>query len=310
MKKILTILVTAVLFALAACSNSGYTDPSVVTVRYEQGASQGGKFVECVEPGKKIVTNDKLYPYPATQREDVWDSANYNAGSKSADHPDMELTDKDGNLVYVKMKVSFFLNTDCSPVTVNGKKYPGGALQVFHELIGKTRHAYFNKDGSYGDGWLWAMDNYLSSSVVDYMTKATRTETADVMWKTSAVSTDFAGGLADQLPALVNAGMETDLQFYKDFTVKIYSITPEAEYLNLYKDRQNAKIKAETAEANKAAAIAEAKAKAAVAEEEAKIREAQARGYGGYDNMLKDKAIDNGLNPWQPTYVVGGTSVR
>lgn len=308
MKKLL--LVAIAFLVLSACSSDGYTDQSVITLRYEKGASQGGKFVECVEPGQKIVTNDSLYPYPATQREDVWDTANYNTGSNSADHEDLRLTDKNGNSVYVKMKVSFFLNTDCTPKTVNGKRYEGGTLQAFHELIGKTRHAYFNENGTYGDGWLWAMDNYISSSVVDYMTKATRTETADDMWLKSAVSTGFTEGLTEALPGLINAGMETDLEFYKDFTIKIYSITPEDSYLNLYKDRQNAKIKAETAEANKAAAIAEAKAKAAVAEEEAKIREAQAKGYGGYDNMLKDKAIDNGLNPWQPTYVVGGTSVR
>ena len=310
MKKLILIPIVALLAALSACSGSGYTDQSVITLRYEKGASQGGKFVECIEPGKKIVTNDALYPYPATQREDVWDTANYNAGSNSADHEDLRLTDKNGNTVFVKMKVSFFLNTDCSPKTINGKQYKGGTLQAFHELIGKTRHAYFNEGGGYGDGWLWAMDNYISSSVVDYMTKATRTQTADDMWLKSTVNTEFTEGLAEALPDLVNAGMETDLQFYKDFTIKIYSITPDDSYLNLYKERQNAKIKAETAEANKQARITEAQADAAVAEEKAKVRAAEAKGYGGMENMLKDKAIDNGLNPWQPTYIVGGSSAR
>lgn len=310
MKKILAIFALLTLMGVTACSSDGYTDNSMTTLRYEKGSTQGGAFVECISPGEKIVTNDKLYPYPNTQREDVWDTANYNQGSNSADHPDLEVVDKDGVRSFVKLKVSFFLNTDCSPVEAGGKRYEGGTLQAFHELIGKTRGAYFNEDGSYNDGWLWAMDNYISSSVTDFMVKAARepVRNAESMWLNASTSTDMQEGLAEALPGLVNAGMETDLQFYRNFTVKIYSITPEQEYLDIFKERQSAKSRAETAEYNKQAKIAEAEAKAAVARAEADVKRAEISGYGSFENYKENKMVENGLNPDQPTYVVGGVT--
>lgn len=310
MKKIVVAVIGLLMLFTTACSGDGYTDPSMTTLRYEKGASQGGKFVECIEPGRKIVTNDTLYPYPNTQREAVWDSANYEKGNKSADYPDLELVDKNGVTVFTKMKVSFFLNTDCKPVKVGDKTYDGGTLQAFHELIGRTRGAYFNEDGGYNDGWLWAMDNYVSSSVTDYMVKAARSTERDAesMWLDSAQSVTMQEELAKQMPALVNAGMETDLQFYDKFTVKIYSVTPDSEFLGMYKERQSAQVKSETAELNRQARVAEARANAEVAEAEAGIKQEEIKGYGGFDNWNKAKAVENGLNPYQPTYIVGGSA--
>src|SRR6478752_6793021 len=113
----------ALLGSTAACSITGdeRTDPSMATLRYEGGDTGGSKFKECVEPGEKMVSNDKFYSYPTTQREDVWDTSNYDgAGSDSADHPDLVLTDKNGVTVNAKVKVSFFLNTNCDEVEVDG----------------------------------------------------------------------------------------------------------------------------------------------------------------------------------------------
>lgn len=304
MKKIVILLAAFMLMVLSACSSDGYTDLSMVTLRYEKGASQGGKFVDCVSPGEKIVTNDALYPYPNTQREAVWDSDNFKDtngdgfGDGSADYPDLEVVDKNGVVSYVKMKVSFFLNTDCD------------VLREFHETIGKTRKAYFNEDGGYGNGWLWAMNNYVSSSITDYMVEAARSVSrdAETMWLKAEDNATMEKELAERLPSLVNAGMQGDSQFYQNFTVKIFSITPEDEYLNIFKDRQQAQDRAETAELNRSAAVAEAKAQAAVAAERAKIKQAEIEGYGGFENWNKSRAVEKGLNPYQPTYVVGGSN--
>jgi hypothetical protein len=309
MKKIFVIVAVAFGLFLTACSADGYTDLSMKTLRYEKGSTQGGQFVECVNPGEKIVTNDALYPYPTTQRENVWDSDQFGKGSQSADHADLEVLDKNGVVVFFKVKVPFFLNTDCSPVTVNGKKYPGGTLQVFHEMIGKTRQAYFNEDGSYGNGWLWAMDNYISSSVVDYLKREARVYTAEQLYNDPAVREQLQTGLVAAMPDLVNATMETDLEFYKfpKTSVKIYDVRPEDEYLAIFKERQAAEERAATAEINREAKVAEAKANAEIAEAQAKVKRAEIEGYGGFENWNKSKAVENGLNPYQPTYVVGGT---
>lgn len=303
MKKKIVLLLAGVVAALSlsACTGDNLSDPSMRTLRYEGGDFNASKFKECVDEGEKLASNDKFYPYPATQREAVWDSANYGKGSKSADYKTMALTSKDGTPVYAKVKISFFLNTDCEPVTVGKKKYKGGTLQAFHELIGKTRKAYFNEDGTYEDGWLWAMTNYIGNPAQDSLVATAKRYNADDLWLKEDVKTALEDTLRAQLPNLVNKGMETDLQFYKDFSVTVYTLTPDEAYRALYKERNSANVKAQTAEANKVARIAEAEANAAVARAEAQAKRAEISGYGGVDGYLKHEAVEKGLNPWQPS---------
>src|SRR3712207_8983535 len=42
---------------------------------------------------------------------------------------------------------NFVLNTDCSPLEINGRTLPGGALQQFHESLGKRYQAYMTDEG-------------------------------------------------------------------------------------------------------------------------------------------------------------------
>lgn len=311
-KRIATaVLGLGLILGMSACSSDGLSDPAFTTLRYEGGDTGGSKFKECVEPGEKLVSNDKFYSYPNTQREAVWDSDYYEQKGSSADYPDLVVTDKDGREVFVKMKISFNLNTSCDKVEVDGKEYPGGTVQAFHELIGKTRNAYFDTsedgNGSYGAGWLWAMNNYIATPVTDFVSKAARTEQVETLYAETAKQEEIERALAEQMPQLVNDVMETDLQFYDNFTVSIYKMTPDSEYLGLIKERENAQIKAETAQKNAEARVAEANANAKIAEAEAKIKQAEIEGYGGFENFNKHNAVNNGLNPYQPTYIVNGT---
>lgn len=275
---------------LTSCSiGAEYTDPSMVALRYAGGPTEGGKFKDCVEPGTKQYSNDSYYPYPTTQREDVWDTDNYGGGSNSADHADMQVIDRDGNIAFVKVKVSFYLNTDCD------------VLRAFHEKIGRTRHAYFDKDGSYGDGWIWAMDNYISSAVIDQAKGAAIPYTVEEMWLKPEIRDKMAKHILANLQESVDSGMEGDEQFYKDFSVRVFGVSPDPEFTTLYKERKAAQVKADTAEANKRAQIAEAQAQAAVAREQAKVKAAEIAGYPSVDAYLKAKAIEKGMNPFQPS---------
>lgn len=313
MKKILIAILAifAVVAGVSACSitDSDLADPSFQTLRYAGGFGEGSKFKECVDPGKKLASDDHFYRYPTTQREDVWDSDNYNQGSKSADHPDMKIT-VNGVDLFIKMKVQFFLNTSCKPVKVDGKEYPGGTIQYFHEHIGKTRKAYFNKDGSYGNGWLWAMDNYLSSSVTGLTAPALRKYTPEKAWLDSAVWDDVAAQVKAGLPTSVDNAMESGLTFYQDFTVKVFGIQPEDSFVSLYKERQAAQTKAQTADFNKKAQVIEAEAQAAVQQAQAKVKAAEISGYGDKHTYICAMLAEKGMNCEQPTYVVGGTSVK
>ena len=312
MRKYYTLAVLGVILGIlfgviSACGFSGdqRTDPSYRTLRYEGGDFSGSKFKECMGDGEKIASNDKFYSYPTTQREDVWDSNNFEAGNKSADNTDLVLTDKNGVTVNAKVKVDFFLNTSCEPVTVDGKEYKGGTLQAFHELIGKTRGAYFNvgKSGTnaYSSGWIWAMTNYISNPLENQLNVEARQTTADAMWLDSAEKTKMENELEAKLPALINAGMETDLDFYKIANIQITSLTPGDDYLDLFKKRQTAKIDAQTAQINKHSRVVGAEADAAVKCADVLGYRLSGMSYTDAVNAyLKAKAIEAGMNPFQP----------
>lgn len=305
-------------FSVSACGITAddAADPAYQTIRYEGGDVGGSKFKECVAEGEKLASNDAFYSYPKTQRQDKWDSANYKRGANSADYPDLELTDKNGVPVAVKVTVPFTLNTSCEPTEVNGKNYPGGAIQVFHEVFGKTRNGYFDPteegNNTYGAGWLWLMDTYISTCVTQTLTPKVRAEDAEDLWLKDEVRLDMVNGdsgteLREQIQNCVNNAMETDIQFYNIGNPTIDQFTPDTQFQTLYRERQEAETRAETAEFNKDAQVAEARAQAAVAREQAKVKQAEISGYGGFNNYAKLQAVEAGLNPFQPTYKVSDT---
>lgn len=324
MKRKLAILVVGAIMAvpiLSACSFSadGAADPAYRTLRYEGGDFKGSKFKACLDEGEKLASNDRFYSYPNTQRQDKWDTANFGTGANSADYADLgssangqSVTDKNGVPMSVKMTVPFTLNTSCDPIDINGKHYPGGAIQAFHEIFGKTRNGYFDPtvDGntSYGKGWLWLMDTYISNCTTQQVIPKVRADDAQTMWLDDTVRQDMGGAaLQAQIQACVNNAMETDVQFYTIGFPTIDALTPGANFVKLFNDRREAEIQADTAKANEDAQVAEAKAKAAVALEEAKVKQAEISGYGGFDNYVCIYMADQGLNCKQPQYVVSGS---
>lgn len=300
-------LAVGLMFTSVACGFSGdqRTDPSFRTLRYEGGDFSGSKFKECMSDGEKIASNDKFYSYPTTQRQDVWDSDNFNQGTESADHPDLVLTSKGGTTIKAKVKVDFALNVSCDPVKVDGKEYPGGVLQVFHEKIGKTRAAYFDvtKKGndSYAGGWLWAMDTYVSTPVIGDLVSQAKTYTPDQLWQNPSVADDMEKTLMSRIEDEINAGMETDLQFYHIAGIQIYQLTPDDTYLDLFKQRQAAATKAQSALDNKKALVTEAQTNGAVRRAEISSYRLPGMTYEqAVQAWLRAKAIEAGQNPFQP----------
>lgn len=307
MKKIIVALALAMALIMSGCSLTAdsASDPAFRTLRYEGGDVGGSKFKECVADGEKLASNDAFYSYPRTQRQDKWDSANFEKGAKSADYPDMVLTDKSGIGINLKVTVPFTLNTSCEEVKVDGKTYPGGVIQVFHEVFGKTRNGYFDptQDGntSYGEGWLWLMDTYISNCVVQQLTPKVRAEDAEQLWLDDGKRKALTDGLTSSVQDCVNNSMETDLQFYTIGNATVDSVTPDAEFLALFRERIEAEKRAETAQVNQEAQVKQAEADAAVAKAQAEIKKAEISAYGNVDNYLKKLAIDKNINPYQPT---------
>jgi len=303
-------------FTISSCSFSddSRTDPAFTTLRYEGGDTGGSKFKEVVKPGEKLATNDRLYSYPNTQRQDKWDTANFEQGANSADYKDMILTAKGGVGVAAKVTVPFTLNTSSEPVEVNGKDYPGGTIQVFHEIFGKTRNAYFDTEtdgnGSYGPGWLWMMDTFISTCTTQVLNPEVRAQDPEALWLNDEVRQSINEGLGEKIQACVDNAMETDLQFYIIGNPTVDTFTPDSDFVTLYRERQDAETRAETAELNREAKVKEAEANAAVARAEAEIKQAEIEGYGGNEAYQRLQAIEKGLNPWQPTYIVGNVPIK
>lgn len=308
---VIAIFGIALIFGMSACTSDGVSDPAYKTLRYEGGDVGGSKFKECVKEGEKLASNDAFYSYPATQRQDKWDTDNFGQGANSADYSDMTLFAKGGVEMFLKVTVPFTLNTSCEEVEANGKTYKGGTIQAFHEIFGKTRNGYFDPqvDGnnSYGEGWLWLMDTYISNCVIQQLTPDVRAESPEALWLDDTKRTGLMETLQEDVQTCVNDSMETDLEFYKVGNITIDAISPDPAFISLYRERQDAETRAATAEANKQAKIREAEANAAVAREEAKIKQAEIAGYGGFENYQCIYLADKGLNCAQPQYIVGGT---
>jgi FKBP-type peptidyl-prolyl cis-trans isomerase len=286
------------------------TDNTLVTLHYKGGLTQGEAFDKCIAPGAKEIDDggDKNYRYPVTQREWVNDTAEYSReGHGNADTESLTFTSKDGQPITAVVRTSLTLNTSCEKVEADGKTYEGGTLQAFHELIGKTRKAYFDEDGDYGSGWIWVLGNYIGRPVNSKLGVIGHTYTAEEIYNDPSIKNQIADELTEQVPDAVNDVMVTDLEFFQGITVSIDKLEVPETLQTLYRERADAKVEAETADINAEAKIQEAEANARIAEAEAKARQAVIEGYGSVEAYLKAQAIEAGMNPFQPSYgaVVG-----
>jgi FKBP-type peptidyl-prolyl cis-trans isomerase len=306
-KSIIGLIVAAVAAVTLTGCGATATDNSVLTLHYKGGLTQGEKFDKCVNPGAKEINDggDKNYRYPVTQREWVADTAEYSkSGHGNADTESMTFTSSDGVPITAIVRTSLVLNTSCEEVETGGKTYPGGVIQAFHELIGKTRKAYFNSEGVYGDGWLWVLGNYIGRPINSNLQIIGHKYTAEELYNDPSLKTVIAAALTEDAPAAVNAQMVTDLDFFEGITVNVDKIDVPTGLSDLYQRRQEAKIQAETAEFTKAAKVAEAEAAAAVARAQAEVTKAEIAGYPSIDAYLKAKALEQGINPFP--YTGGG----
>lgn len=292
----------AVAMTLAGCGATT-TDNTLVTLHYKGGLTQGESFDKCIAPGAKEIDDggDKNYRYPVTQREWVNDTAEYNrAGHGNADTESLTFTSKDGIPITAVVRTSFTLNTSCARVEADGKRYPGGVLQAFHELIGKTRKAYFAEDGSYSSGWLWVLGNYVGRPVNSQLGVIGHQYTAEEYYNDPSLKNQIAEEMNEVIADAVNKVMVTDLEFFQGITVSVDKLDVPDDLKALYTERQNARVEAETAELNAKAKVAEAEANAKIAKAEAQIIREQIRAYPSYEAYLKAKAIESGMNPFQP----------
>lgn len=289
---------------LSGCSSVS-TGPDQVALHYEGGSFSSTKFKECVDPSHRQYDGpgDTHPAYPASQRNLVFDR-NYNpdAGTDAGfDAGAITFVTKDGIEMSVDGTLNFLLNTSCKPVKVGSKEYNGGALQIFHELIGKRYDAAMDGDKT-TKGWSNALRVYVYKPLDTAVDRAAQGYTYQELYLDPAKKAAWEQDVLDSLPGLVDRQTDGDVSFFKNFAVTLQKPVPPQSIRAALEEQQAQVAKANAKKAQADAEVAQAEAETQVAVQRAKQREAEIAGYGGIEAYLKSLAISNGLNPYQPSY--------
>jgi hypothetical protein len=278
----------AVLVGALALSSCGYNIPSDMTaVHVTKGPFQAKKVVGCVQPSeRKFWTNDTYALFPTSERE--WDAT----GQKGSDAKDFQSVTKDKVVMKIPVTVRFSLITDCD------------TLKQFYVKYARRYAVEFHNDGSYNDEW----ETLLRKLVADPSDQALDRIVQDYNWQdvwnnpqTKVEITDRLNkALQDENSLLVQTAKG---QYFEGISVLVGTPRPSNPDLATAVASEQTKVaQAQADEAQAKADEAKAKAETAVAQAEAAKQQAIINGYGGIDGYLKFLAVQNGINPWQPSY--------
>lgn len=288
---VLPLIAVAVVFAGCATASTG---PDLKAVHYSGGTLSAKKFKDCLDPSTRsgFDPGDKFYAYPTRQ-------VSYDAtGGKGSEAKPFTVVSKDNAELYVPATVTFSLDTDCN------------VLRKFHETIGARYNAYFDASGNSGDDnpdWVKLLNYVIGKPLDTTLDRVAQNYTWREVWNDPAVKTQFEKEVNENIESLVNRQAGGD--FFKDFTVLILKPDPKDPGLKqAIADEQNAVAQANAAKAKADADVKTANAQLLLQQAQAKAKQAEINGYGGIENYLKHEAIDSGLNPFQPNYIVSGTT--
>lgn len=304
MKRFMLPLIAASALVLTGCSSAAPTTTETA-LHYKGGLVQGKSFAGCVDPGTKDFNGpgDTHFSYPIDLRS--FDAT----GGPASESGAIEVLSAENEPMLVPVTVSFYLKPDCENV------------RAFHETIGDKYNAY-NDNGEVTQGWV----DMLHYSIGQPLNTTLDRITQDTAWKglmNNEIERDrIEKTLAREIPTLIQR-QTGNQQFFERFQVIVQKPVPKNPgLLQAISDQQQAaeQGRAEEAKASAAGRAAVAKAQAdidaaakaaearnaevAVQAAEAAKRRAEISGYGSVEEYNRAKAVEKGINPYQPTYVV------
>lgn len=296
--KALIVLVVVLVGALMAFAVAGpstaSTAPDQVALHYKGGALSSKKFADCIGPSTRTFDGpgDLHFYYPSSQTNFVFD--------RGGDGDPITFVTRDGIEMTVDGVANFLLDTSCESTEIDGKTFPGGVLQRFHELIGNRYQAYMDGNSERSAGWSRMLSVYIARPLDTAIDRAGQDYTYTELYTNPAKKAEWERDVLEALPDLVNRQTDGSVEFFKNFAITLQKPEPPQEIKNALVKQQEAVAKAKAAEAEAAAREAAANAQIAVEKAEAaKINERiKVLGKDGY---LKQYAIDHGQNPFQPT---------
>jgi hypothetical protein len=220
-----------------------------VSLQYGSGPFDSRKFVECETDRDVSDVSDDHYYYPSGQRDFTF------GDSEGIDSAPLTSTTQDSQEIKVTGTVKFTLNTDCTEFTdPTGKKWPGGKLQMFHELIAYKYDAAPTDGGEQmKEGWSALLRNYVGAA----LDRATDNEALKYPWQklyTDAPSkAQWERDVLSQLPKVLKTLTQgVDLITINSVLLQKPGIQPDL--MQGLTDKQAAELRSEAAEVDKQAA--------------------------------------------------------
>lgn len=290
-----TVALMAALSMFATGCSVADTSSTEAALHFTGGIGTDREFQGCVDPSSKQYDRPGAthYVYPIDLR-----SFDATGGERSESGP-IEVVSNEGERLNVPITVSFYLKPDCEN------------LLAFHNTLGDKYNAY-NDNGEVSEGWVKGMLPYAVGQPLNTtLDRVAQTHGWRDLYNNEALRADIEAQIAKSLPGLI-ANQSGGQQFFERFQVTMQKPTPVNPELLTAISAQQAAIeqgKAVSAKADAEKAAAEAQAAAAnaqVATEQANAakRQAEIAGYGSVEEYNRAKAIEKGINPYQPTYVV------
>ncbi|MGU3500733.1 membrane protease subunit, stomatin/prohibitin [Mycobacterium sp. C31M] len=256
----------------------------------------------CIEPETSEFNPPggfKAYRYPS--RQISWDAT----GSPDSEaDPTIVVSNATAPAeLRVPVVITFDLTTDCN------------MLMDFHRDFGTKYQGWLDDDGLVTTGWVNLLRYAIGQPAEQVLISVAQKYTWREIWNDEKVRIEFQNALRDALPGASRSRTDGK-EFFTNFQVTVMKPDPVDQGLKdaiiaeqkAIADARAAEAKG-VADANAARAKAEADKAAAQAQTElarqvALQKQAEIAGYPDVDAYLRALAIENGQNPYQPTYVV------
>ena len=285
------LVLLGVLLSTTACgTHSVSTAADQVALHYEGGPFSSKKYASYVPASTKkwFGPGDREFLYPLNQR-------NFDAtGGSGAERGPITSTSKDSVEMSTPISVTFYLKTDEK------------TLREFHEKVGLRFKAYMRED-DVSEGWRDMLAFYVGQSLETTLDR----EVANYNWRdlynNPQIRVALQQKVDSELPALVEN--KIGAKYFETFSAQVQKPDPTNEDLKRsIAAAQNNIATAQAAKAKAEADLATARAQIALQQAEAAKKRADISAYGSVEEYNKAQCIQAGCNPYQPTYVVNGTT--
>jgi hypothetical protein len=267
----------------------GYSVPSdMVAVHVGAGPFEAKKVKDdCIPSSSRaFLTNDDYPMFPTSERE--WDAT----GQDGSDSGRFRSVTHDSVEMYVPVTVRFTLITECAK------------LKEFYTRYARRYAVKFEDDGTYNDEWLTLLRKLVADPSDATLDRIIQDYDWRKVWNDPVTKVEIEKRYNEALQAensLLTATAKGT--FFEGISVLVGKPEPVNKELAVAVASEQTKVaQAQAAEAQANADKAKAEAETAVAQAEAKKQQAVIDGYGGIEGYLKYECIQQGCNPYQPSY--------